>query len=88
MSKWTRLKDYAQEHGLGFTLRRVGEKAGQVVFGTWDRQWKRERPDAAELERQRAHQPEAGLISVVIPVYNTKGVFLRELAESLGRIRV
>ena len=83
MSKWTRLKEYAEVHGAGFTLRRVGEKAGQVLFGTWDRQWKKERPDSAELERQRNQQPEAGLISVVIPVYNTKRSFLKELAESL-----
>ena len=32
---------------------RIGEKAGQVILGTWDREWKREQPDEKELERQR-----------------------------------
>ncbi|MBR2823040.1 MAG: glycosyltransferase [Clostridia bacterium] len=83
MNKWIRLKEYAQVHGTGYTLRRLGEKAGQQFFGTWDRQWKKERPDGAELERQRKNQPAAGLISVTVPIYNTKAVFLRELADSL-----
>ena len=83
MSKMTRLREYAATHGIGYTIRRIGEKAGQVVLGTWDREWKREQPDEEELERQRRHPPQAGLISIVIPVYNTKERFLRELTESL-----
>ena len=83
MSKTARLREYAATHGIGYTLRRIGEKAGQVALGTWDREWKREQPDGTELERQRQHPPQAGLISIVIPVYNTRERFLRELAESL-----
>ena len=83
MGKWQRLREYAETHGAGYTVRRCGEKLGQVVFGTWDRQWKKEKASPEELERQRKAQPAAGLISVVIPVYNTKPVFLRELLDSL-----
>ncbi len=78
-----RLRSYAAVHGMKYTLRRLREKAGQEIFGTWDRQWAREKAQPEELAAQRAHQPEAGLISVVIPVYNTKELFLRELLESL-----
>ena len=83
MSIVSRLKTYARTHGVGYTVRRVGEKAGQVIFGTWDRQRKREATPPEELQAQREHQPAAGLISVVIPVYNTKEIFLRELLQSL-----
>lgn len=83
MNRMERVRSYAASHGVGFTLRRLCEKAGQEVFGTWDRQWRREKATTEELAAQRAHQPEAGLISVVIPVYNTKERFLRELLESL-----
>ena len=84
MRQLNRLKDYAATHGLSYTLRRLGEKAGQVFFGTWDRQWRKEKASPEELARQRQNPPAAGLISVVIPVYNTKGVFLRELLDSLS----
>ena len=83
MNGLQRLKSYAETHGAGYTIRRCAEKAGQIVLGTWDRQWRRERASREELERQRNNPPAAGLISVVIPVYNTKAVYLRELLESL-----
>ena len=83
MNRWQRLREYMDTHGAGYTARRVAEKAGQEIFGTWDRQWRREKATSAELERQRANQPDAGLISVVIPVYNTREKFLRELLDSL-----
>ena len=83
MSSIGRLREYAAAHGIGYTVRRLGEKAGEVLFGTWDRQLRREAASAEELARQRANQPDAGLISVVIPVYNTKPEYLRELMDSL-----
>lgn len=83
MRNWSRLKQYADTHGVGYTMRRCAEKAGQVVLGTWDRQRRKEAPSGAELAAQRTDQPPAGLISVVIPVYNTREIFLRELMDSL-----
>ena len=56
---------------------------GQVVFETWDRQWKKEKASEQELLRQRNNQPKAGLISIVVPVYNTKASFLKALLESM-----
>ena len=78
-----RLREYAEGHGLAYTLRRSADKAAQTLLGTYDRVWRRTRATEAELREQRAHPPAAGLISVVIPVYNTKAVYLEELLESL-----
>ena len=83
MSSWRRLREYAETHGIQYTVRRCGEKMGQVVFGTWDRQWKKEKASEQELLRQRNNQPKAGLISIVVPVYNTKASFLKALLESM-----
>ena len=83
MKKTERLKEYIETHGAGYTARRLAEKAGQELLGTWDRQWKKEKVTGEEWRRQREAQPEAGLISVVIPVYNTRARFLRELMDSL-----
>lgn len=65
-------KDYLRVHGPGYTLRRSGEKAVQRIFGTYDRIWRRQQPSPQELEEQRKHPPAAGLISIVIPIYNTE----------------
>ena len=32
MSSITRLREYAASHGIGYTIRRIGEKADQVIF--------------------------------------------------------
>ena len=72
MSIIQRLKEYYDEHGFGYTLSRSADKAAQVLLGTYDRVWRRDCPGPDELERQRACPPDAGLISVVIPVYNTR----------------
>ncbi len=78
-----RIAAYIRMHGAAYTLRRVGEMFAQRVLHRYDRQYRRFAPDEAVLARQRTHQPPAGLISVVIPVYNTRPAFLRELADSL-----
>lgn len=78
-----RLKDYSAGHGIRFTLQRSAEKASQIVFGTYDRHRRKDFPDGEELARQRENQPAAGLISVIVPVYNTDPRMLRELLDSL-----
>ena len=78
-----RIRETRENHGLGYTLRRLGEKASQEVLGSYDRRRKREAATAEELRDQRAHQPDAGLISVVIPVYNTDPGMLSALLDSL-----
>ena len=83
MSRWSRLKDYLDTHGAAYTLRRCAEKAGQEIFGSWDRKRRRKLPTARELENQRQHPPKAGLISVVIPVYHPRARDLRDLLDSL-----
>ncbi len=83
MSRWQRFREYAETHGIQYTLYRCGEKLGQAALGTWDRKWRKEKASEETLRLQRENPPKAGLISVVIPVYNTKPVFLKELLESL-----
>lgn len=83
MSMIRRLKEYRDEHGLSYTLRRSAEKACQLLFGTCDRVWKKEFPGKEELEWQRTHCPDAGLISIVVPLYNTRPVWLCELLDSI-----
>lgn len=78
-----RLVKYARTHGVAYTACRAAEKLGERLLGTYDRMYRRDRASEAELARQRALQPDAGLISVVVPVYNTNPDFLKALAQSL-----
>ncbi len=80
----SRIQAYRQNHGTAYTLRRLGQKAAQQLLGTYDRCRRQETVSPAELEQQRLHQPGAGLISVVIPVYNTEPGMLSALLDSLA----
>ena len=78
-----RILGYLRRHGARYTLRRLREKLAERYLGTWDRAWAEERATEEQLERQRAQQPDAGRISVCVPVYRTDAVMLRALCESL-----
>ena len=79
----SRIREYLQSHGASYTLKRLGQKAAQELLGTYERRRKREMTSAEELQAQRENQPSAGLISVVIPVYNTDPKMLSALLDSL-----
>ena len=79
-----RIREYRQSHGTVYTLKRLGQKAAQQLLGTYDLRRRRESATAEELEAQRKNQPDAGLISVVTPVYNTDPVMLDALLDSLA----
>lgn len=79
----TRIQEYLQSHGASYTLKRLGQKGAQQFLGTYERRRKREMATAGELCAQRENQPDAGLISVVIPVYNTDPGMLNALLDSL-----
>ena len=72
-----RLGAYLREHGARWTARRLMEKVGERCFGTLDR------GPLLDPGQPEGPMPEAGLISVVVPVYNTQPELLRELAASL-----
>ena len=55
----------------------------QRYLGTYDRRREKESASDTELAAQRAHQPEAGTVSIVVPVYNTDPDMLEELIASL-----
>ena len=78
-----RVLSYSRTHGTAYTLRRLGQKAAQQWLGTFDRRWKREQATEEQLQEQRMNRPEAGLISVVIPVYNTDPGMLSALLDCL-----
>ena len=79
-----RIREYRQSHGTVYTLKRLGQKAAQQLLGTYDLRRRRENATAEELEAQRKNQPDAGLISVVTPAYNTDPVMLDALLDSLA----
>ena len=79
----TRIQEYLQSHGTSYTLKRLGQKAAQQLLGTYERRRKQEIATPEELHAQRENQPDAGLVSVVIPVYNTDPGVLTSLLDSL-----
>ena len=78
-----RIREYRKTHGTGYTVRRLGQKAAQKYLRTYERKREREKCPEEELARQRSEQPDAGLLSVLIPVYNTDPRMLRELLDTL-----
>ncbi len=78
-----RIREYLQSHGASYTVKRLGQKAAQLLLGTYERRRKLEQASAEELYAQRENQPDAGLISVVIPVFNTDPGMLGALLDSL-----
>ena len=78
-----RIREYLESHGTAYTLKRLGQKASQQLLGNYERRRKREQATPEELRAQRENQPDAGLISVVIPVYNTDPAMLGALLDSL-----
>lgn len=78
-----RVRDYIKRYGFAYMLRRAAEKAWNRVFRIYDRAWRRIQVSDAELRRQRENPIDAGLISVIVPVYNTRPELLTALAASL-----
>lgn len=78
-----RASEYVKLNGLDYTLRRCGEKIGERVFRFYDRVWHQLAPTQNELNAQLGDPVDAGLISVVVPVYNSDPATLREMAASI-----
>ncbi len=78
-----RLYRFIRRNGMSYTLRRVIKVADDRLLHRYDHAFRRHAPDAAELHFQRHNQPDAGCISIAVPLYNTRPIFLRELTDSL-----
>ncbi len=78
-----RAHEYVKHHGVAYTLYRCGEKAGEKVFRFYDRTWRQLAAAPAELAAQRSAPVDAGLITLVVPVYNTRPAMLQEMVDSL-----
>jgi len=76
------VKAYLGNHGLAFTLRRAMEKAYEKAFRPYHKWFMAHQPTTAELDAQRLNPPDAGLISILVPVYNTQPTYLVELIDS------
>ena len=83
MQSLARVREYLDSHGASYTLKRLGQKGAQQILGTYDRRRRRELAAPEELRFQRENQPPAGLISVVVPVWNTDPAMLSALLDSL-----
>ena len=83
MSAIQNVFDYFRVHGVRYTVSHGLEKLSEMYLGTYDRQFRLMQPSARTLAFQEEHQHQAGLISILIPVYRPRPVFLEELLESL-----
>lgn len=79
----TRVCDYIRRYGASYTLRHAAEKYADRFFRRYEKVWRQIRPDEAELSRQRTTPIAAGLISILVPVYNTDPAMLRELVNAV-----
>lgn len=70
-------------HGAGYTLHRLGEMVCTHLLRTDDRAFRQQCATVQELAFQRENPPGDMLLSVVIPVYNTRADFLQALTDSL-----
>ncbi len=77
-----RCSDYIRMHGASYTLRRAGEIAAAHLLRTDDRDFRRHCATPAELASQRAALPGQVLLSILVPVYNTRPSFLHALCDS------
>jgi len=75
---------YMKRHGLKYTLHKAYVQAGERFLKTYYRKALKNAPDEAELKRQRETAFAAPIkISIVVPAYNTRPVFLNELVDSV-----
>ena len=77
---------YVRAHGVVYT----GVRAWQRLFARSSKRYARwfaaHQPDEAELAAQRAHVFASPLkFSIIVPVYNTRPEFLRELADMIAQ---
>lgn len=77
-----RIHDYVRRYGPSYAARRAAEKAWEWMFHGYDRAWRRLQPAEEELRRERENPMDAGLISIVVPIYNTRPELLTALADS------
>ena len=83
MNLFTRAQNAIAANGLRGTVRRAGQKTVERVGRTWDHVWRKIAPSEETLQNQRENQPSAGLVSVVVPVWQTEPALLKALIESL-----
>jgi len=74
---------FVKRYGPVRAFLRLGDKIYDRFFNKYESLWPKIKADGAELRRQRETPVHAGLISVIVPVYNTDPTFLHALVDSL-----
>lgn len=74
---------FVRRYGPVRAFLRLGGKIYDRFFNRYESIWPRIRADEAELRRQRETPVHAGLISLIVPVYNTDPALLHALVDSL-----
>lgn len=83
MNTFDQIKESVRTHGAAYSVSRTFRRYAATRFGTENSVWRRGKASENELAAQRASQPKAGLISVLVTVFNTRPRFLLELLDSL-----
>lgn len=80
------VRSYIRQNGLGHTAMQAWGKAREHCLKTYDRWYRSRQPGPETLAAQRAQAFDAPpLISVVVPVFNTRRDYLEAMAESVLR---
>ena len=76
---------YVKAYGMGKLYRKAREHFGRNALERGYQEWMiLNRPSESEKELQREHHfVQEPLISIVVPIYRTPEVFLREMIESV-----
>lgn len=78
-----RLTQYVLTHGIIYTCVRIWQRSFAHLSHKYSHWFAIHQPNSAELTAQRAYRFEKPLkFSIIVPIYNTKPAFLRELADS------
>lgn len=83
MRKIKQMVKYYEQHGTRNISKRALQRFNERVLRIYDRQFRKQECRIEELNEQRKKQPKIGLISIIIPIYNTEPYMLNELLQSL-----
>lgn len=78
-----RIQTYVSQHGLSYTIYRAGEKGAERLLKRYHHWWMEHKTSEEALARQRNTPIDAGLISVIVPVYNTDPDMLMEMIQTV-----
>jgi len=83
-SRLEHIRRYVQENGLRHTAFQAWQKTRDYYLRSYDRWFDKNKPTKEELDRQHQHIfKKPPMISVAVPVFNTRADYLKEMAMSV-----